>query len=119
MKWDDHVSNFKIVETIDTQIDIIKYEIHLMSPFTLNKHATRSNLELRTYKLINQSNQKSFYVIYTTSIESQNTKEDEINAITLRNCYIIESNDNKCKLYRLYRGDYMLVFDVLFFLVNF
>ena len=103
MQWDDNISNFSILEKIDSQVDIIKYDMHLMSPYT---HATRSNFELRTFKQINHSNQKNLFIIYSTSIEIPNINDESITAVTIRDCYIIESNDNKTKLYRLYRGDY-------------
>ena len=101
MKWDEDLYNFKVTEKIDEEVDIIKYEMQILPP-----NVTRSYYELRSFKYISLSNQKAYYIIYTTSIELPSQNTNDITATTLRNCYIIEANDNKSKVFRLYRGDY-------------
>jgi hypothetical protein len=105
MKWDDDLIDFKVTEQIDNQIDVIKYEMYIMPP-----QSTRCYSELRTFRTSMQLPHKYSYVIFTTSIDAQpngdNKTLGDIIAITLRDCYVIEANENKTKLFRLYRGDY-------------
>lgn len=96
--------DFKIIDKIDEQIDIIQYEMHIMPP-----QVSRTYCELRSYRKASQLRSKYAYAIYSTSIEHsslEKTKSNDIVAVTLRNFYLIEAIDNKCRLYQLYRGDY-------------
>jgi hypothetical protein len=111
-QWDDDLVDFKIVDTLNSQTDIVQYVMHLMPP-----QPTRDFCELRCWKEathISNSNmnvRRSSYFVFSTSIESEkavNTLSD-VRANTLRSFFLVETsplNPNKSIVYLLYRGDF-------------
>jgi len=96
---------FKVIETLSTQADIVQYAVHFMAP-----QPSRDFSELRCWREASYLNQKYAYVVYSSSIENENIQLiGDVRANTLKNFYLIElnaTNEKKCKLHQLYRADY-------------
>ncbi len=111
-QWDDDLVDFKVVETLNSQTDIVQYAMHLMPP-----QPTRDFCELRCWKEAthvshsNMSVRRSSYCVFSTSIESEKATSTlgDVRGNTLRSFFLVETsplNPNKSIVYLLYRGDY-------------
>ena len=110
-QWDDDLVDFRIVDTLNSQTDILQYVMHLMPP-----QPTRDFCELRCWKEAthvsgtNMNLKRISYFVYSTSIECEKASlVGDVRANTLRNFFLIETssaNQNKCTVYLLHRADY-------------
>lgn len=96
---------FKVIETLSSQADIVQYVVHFMAP-----QPSRDFCELRCWREASYLNSKYAHVIYSSSIENENVQlVGDVRANTLKNFYLIEinaSSEKKCKLHQLYRADF-------------
>jgi hypothetical protein len=109
--WDDDLVDFKIVDALNSQTDIVQYVMHLMAP-----QPTRDFCELRCWKEAthvsnsNLSLRRSSYFVFSTSIECEKaTLLGDVRANTLRSFFLVETsplNANKSIVYLVYRGDF-------------
>lgn len=133
-EWDDELVDFKIVDSLNNQTDLVQYAMHFMPP-----QPNREFFELRCWKeaihitsttttttssppssssgggstAAIKQHQRTSYFVFSTSIDSDNksmmTPLSEVRGNTLRSFYLIETclnNPNRSIVYQLHRADY-------------
>lgn len=128
-EWDDELVDFKIIDSLNSQTDLIQYAMHFMPP-----QPNREFCELRCWKEAihitnNNTNgsssssstgssvKRTSYFVFSTSIDSDKSSSpsscaassSEVRGNTLRTFYLIEAclnNPNRSVVYQLHRADY-------------